>query len=222
MSTGAMDWPVAAVTTAIVAFVLGSIAVANVLFDRGVPQYLSRKVAHVAAGVAFLISPATFDGPAIPIGMALGFTALMAAGRRWKPEAIRGVGGTGREHAIAEIWYPFACAIALAIGWGLLHDPWLGVLPTLFLAFGDAVTGAVRLVVYKREVKGALGSVAMLIVCAGLAFLVHPYWIGLTGAIVATILEYATPATPRWDDNPALTIGSAVVMGLLYWGFVLR
>src|ERR1041385_6054030 len=90
---------------AIVAFVLASIALANILFDRGVPQYLSRKVAHVAAGLAFLISPSSFDAPLIPIGMALGFTALMAAGRRWRPAAIRGVGGTGREHAIAEIWY---------------------------------------------------------------------------------------------------------------------
>jgi dolichol kinase len=119
---------------------------------------------------------------------------------------------------MAEVWYPFACAVAVAVGWGLLHNPWLGVLPTLFLGFGDAITGAIRSAVYGREVKGLAGSLAMFAVCAALALLVSPYWIGLAGAATATAFEQATTASPRWDDNPALTIGSTLVMAVLYWG----
>ncbi len=208
----------AAIATA--AFMLGSIAVANIAYDRGVSQYLTRKISHVAAGLVFLVAPLVFQGAWILVALGLGFTVLMAGARKWAPDAIRGVGGTGRMDAMAEVWYPFACAVAVAIGWGLLHNPWLGVLPTLFLGFGDAITGATRSAVYKREVKGVAGSIAMFAICALLALLVHPYWIGLAGAATATAFELTTTASPRWDDNPALTIGSTLVMATLYWGAV--
>lgn len=200
------------------AFMLGSIAVANAMYDQGMSQYLTRKVGHVAAGIVFILAPSVFSTAWIPVSLSIAFTILMLASRRWAPTAIRGVGGSGRIDTIAEVWYPFACAVAVAVGWGLLHNPWLGVLPTLFLGFGDAITGAIRSAVYGREVKGLAGSAAMFAVCAALAMLVSPYWIGLAGAATATVFEQATTASPRWDDNPALTIGSTLVMALLYWG----
>ncbi len=202
------------------AFMLGSIAVANEMYDSGTSQYLTRKVGHVAGGLVFFSAPAVFTTPWLLVSLSLGFTILMLAARRWAPNAIRGVGGSGRIDAMAEVWYPFACAIAITVGWGLLHNPWLGVLPTLFLGFGDAITGAIRSAVYGREVKGLAGSAAMFAVCAALAMLVSPYWIGLAGAATATVFEQATTASPRWDDNPALTIGSTLVMAALYWGAV--
>jgi dolichol kinase len=198
---------------------LGSIAIANSLLDWGVGHYLTRKTAHIAGGVVFLVAPFIFDGPAYPLTFAAGFAIIMAWGHFITPHLIRGVGGEGRRHTSAEVWYPIACGVAIAIGWGMLHNPWLGVLPTLFLGFGDAITGAVRTLVYGREVKGAAGSAAMLAVCCVLALLVHPYWIGLAGAVTATYFERVTIATTRWDDNPALTIGSAAVMAILYLGF---
>jgi dolichol kinase len=201
-------------------FMLGSIAVANDMYDRGTSQYLTRKVGHIAAGLVFFSAPLLYTSPWLLVSLSLGFTVLMLAARRWAPTAIRGVGGSGRIDAMAEVWYPFACAIAVAVGWGLLHNPWLGVLPTLFLGFGDAITGAIRSAVYGKEVKGLAGSAAMFAVCAALALLVSPYWIGLAGAATATVFEQATTASPRWDDNPALTIGSTLVMAALYWGAV--
>ena len=202
------------------ACMLGSIAIANVMLDRGTPQYVTRKVAHVAAGAVFLLAPLLYSSMLIPLVLSMGFTVLMAGARRWRPDLIRGVGGDGRPHTLAEVWYPFACAVSVFVGWGLLRNPWLGVLPALFLGFGDAITGLVRNFVYRREVKGAAGSLAMLAVCSALALLVHPYWIGLAGAVTATIFERITVASPRWDDNPALTIGSSLVMAALYWSFV--
>lgn len=197
---------------------LGSIAIANYAYDRGVSQYLTRKIGHVAAGAVFIAAPFVFTNAWVLVALGLGFTALMAGARTWAPNAIRGIGGSGRADAMAEVWYPFACAVAVSVGWGLLHNPWLGVLPTLFLGFGDAVTGAARCAIYKKEVKRVAGSIAMLAVCASLALLVHPYWIGFAGALTATIFEKLTTASPHWDDNPALTIGSTLVMAVLYWG----
>lgn len=209
-----------AATLALVAVGLGSIVLANALFDRGVPNYLTRKLAHVAGGLGFLISPFLFDTPLFPLLLSAVFTLTLGICHTWAPQRIRGVGGSGRAGSMAEVWYPFACGVAIAIGWGLLQNPWLGVLPTLFLGFGDAVTGAVRTLVYKRETKGIAGSIAMFAVCCVLALLAHPYWIGLAGALTATFFERITIASRRWDDNPALTISSTLVMSALYLGFV--
>jgi hypothetical protein len=202
-------------------FVLGSIALANSLLDRGIAQYLTRKVGHVAAGLAFLATPLVFEGPGIPLALCAAFTVIMLLGKHWAPHMIRGVGGTGRGPAMAEVWYPFSCAVAVFVGWRLLHNPWLGVLPTLFLGFGDAITGAMRSVIYKREVKGLAGSLAMLALCSVLSLLVQPYWIGLAGAITATFFERISTATAHWDDNASLTLGSTIVMGLLYVRFAI-
>lgn len=202
-------------------FVLGSIVAANALLDSGIAQYLTRKLGHVAAGLVFLVMPVVFHGPGIPLALCAVFTLIMVAGKRWAPAMIRGVGGTGRAPALAEVWYPFSCGVAVFVGWGLLHNPWLGVLPTLFLGFGDAITGVARSVVYKCEVKGVAGSFAMLALCSVLSLLVEPHWIGLAGAVTATFFERVTTATAHWDDNAALTLSSTVVMGLLYVRFAI-
>ncbi len=49
------------------AFMLGSIAVANSMYDRGMSQYLTRKVGHVAAGLVFLLAPLVFSTAWIPV-----------------------------------------------------------------------------------------------------------------------------------------------------------
>lgn len=203
------------------ALVLGSIVAANALLDRGVAQYLTRKLGHVVAGLVFLVMPIVFDGPGIPLALCAAFTVIMAGGKRWAPGLIRGVGGTGRAAAMAEVWYPLSCGVAVFVGWSLLHNPWLGVLPALFLGFGDAITGVARSVIYKREVKGVAGSLAMLAICSLLSLLVEPHWIGLAGAVTATFFERVTTATAHWDDNAALTFSSTIVMGLLYVRFAI-
>src|SRR5512141_2894587 len=96
---------------AVGAFMLGSIAVANALYDRGMSQYLTRKFGHVAAGLVFLAGPLLFTTPWLLVSLSVSFTILMLAARRWAPTAIRGVGGSGRIDAMAEVWYPFACAV---------------------------------------------------------------------------------------------------------------
>jgi hypothetical protein len=55
-------------------FVLGSIVAANALLDSGIAQYLTRKLGHVAAGLAFLVMPLVFGGPGIPLTLCAAFT----------------------------------------------------------------------------------------------------------------------------------------------------
>lgn len=201
----------------IVGIVLTGLYLANIFYDRGTPQYISRKAGHGAGGVAFVLSALLFSSPWWPLILAIGFTLLLAGARFIKPGAFRGVGGESRQHAFAEVYFPAAGVVSLGVGWAWLGDPWLGVVPILFMAWGDLFTGLIRSRVYGREVKGNYGSYGMIVVCLIIAYFFKPYFIGAVGAVVATLAERFTPLSRGWaDDNWTIVISSAAVMVALH------
>lgn len=192
---------------------LAGLHMANVSYDAGAPQYQTRKIGHIFGGWAYLVSPLLFDSPLWPIVLSGGFTLLLGGARLFRPTTFRGVGGSSRAHALAEIWFPLASTLSLAIGWLWLQNPWLAVVPILYMAWGDAVTGLIRGIVYKREVKGNWGSVGMLVVCLLVAGLFSPYWIAAIGALLATLAERFTPPSHGlYDDNYTTVLASLVGM----------
>jgi phytol kinase len=86
-------------------------------------------------------------------------------------------------------------SLSIAILWILFNDPFLAIIPALFMAFGDAVTGLVRNALYKKRSKKPIGNVFMLIVCAligyyfaSMAVKPIPLW-GVLAAVAASIVE---------------------------------
>jgi len=197
--------------------VLVGLYLANYFYDKGVEQYISRKVGHGIGGMGFVLCVFLFSSAWWPIILASSFVLLLGGARLIKQEAFRGVGGTGRQHALAEVYFPTAGVISLSVGWAWLGDPWLAVVPILFMAWGDMLTGIVRSRIYGKEVKGNLGSVAMITVCLVVSYFFKPYWIGAVGAVVATLVERFTPLSRGWiDDNWTIVLASLVVMASLY------
>ena len=194
---------------------LAGLSISTYLFDRGVSNYLSRKYGHVFGGFAYLIGVLWLECP-VAFGLAVAFLVLFLGLRVFNDRLLRGVGGSARRHAYAEVTYAFAGAVSLGIGWGVMGDKWLAFVPIGFMAFGDSITGMVRSVVIKREAKHWSGSVAMLAVCLGLAGLYQPYWVGASGAVAATVAEKLSPIARGWlDDNWILTGTSLGAMALL-------
>lgn len=189
----------------------------NLLFDYGVPNYISRKIGHGVGGLGYLLSAFLFSAPWWPLILSGGFTLLLAGARIAKPDTFRGVGGSARAHAWAECYFPLTGTFALAVGWAWLGDRWLAVVPILFMAWGDMLTGLIRAKVYGREVKGNWGSVGMLGVCLLVAYFFHPYWVAVVGAGAATLAERFTPLSKGiWDDNWTIIGSSLLIMSLLY------
>jgi len=189
---------------------------ANLFYDYQVPQYISRKVGHLGGAVAFLLSPLLFSSFWWPLILTAGFTALLLYARWLKPNAFRGVGGSGRPDALAEIHFPATGVVLIGIVWGILDMPWVAIVPLVFMGAGDAVTGLIRSAVYKREVKGVWGSVGMLVTCALVAVcFIEPIWVGLVGAVVATLAEKFTVTRHFIDDNLTIPLASGLVMTLL-------
>lgn len=197
--------------------ILTGLYLANYFYDKGVEQYISRKVSHGAGGMGLLLCALFFSSPWWPIILAGGFTLLLGGARLIRPLTFRGTGGSGRQLAFAEVWFPLAATVSLVVGWAWLGNPFLAVVPTLYMAWGDMVTGIVRSRFYGREVKGNLGSMAMIIVCLVIAYFFKPYWIGATGAVVATLVERFTPISRGLiDDNWTIVLASLAVMALIY------
>jgi len=188
---------------------------ANLFYDYHIPQYISRKIGHLGGAAAFILCPLLFSSFWWPFILTVCFTALLGYARWFKPSTFRGVGGSGRPEALAEIHFPATGIVLIGVLWGIMNRPWLAIIPLCFMGVGDAVTGLIRSKVYSREVKGNWGSLGMLVTCLLLAYFIQPYWIGEFGAIVATLAEKFTKTTRFWDDNASIPLSSALVMALL-------
>lgn len=189
---------------------------ANLFYDYKIPQYISRKLGHLGGCIGFLLCPFLFETFWWPLIITTAFTLLLLYARWLRPNTFRGVGGSGRPEALAEVHFPATGIITISICWGVLEKPWLAIVPLLFMGGGDAITGLIRSRVYGREVKGNWGSVGMLITCLIFAYFIQPYWIGAIGAVSAVLAERFTKTRRLVDDNLTIPLFSALVMGVLY------
>ncbi|MGD0794615.1 MAG: hypothetical protein ABR958_03335 [Dehalococcoidales bacterium] len=200
--------------------VLVGLWVSNIVYDRGVPNYISRKIGHGAGGLAFLASY-VLASPWWPIIISACFSALLLTAHTIRPEAIRGVGGAGRSDKImAEVWFPMVAVPVYGIAWLWLKQPAAAVASLLFMAWGDGVTGLVRSQFYHGPVKGLWGSLAMLCLCLSVSWVfIKPFWIGAVASALATLTEWAFGeyGVLKWgDDNWAIPMVSlATILGLM-------
>lgn len=175
--------------------------------------YYNRKIVHMAAGgIGSLAVPLVFTSPWLPLVAGLLLTALTFATHQsgWRfywfqtPENRNDV-------KFALMW-----ALSVSALWWLLHDPWLAILPALYMAFGDGVTGIARNALIRQRSKSPIGNVFMLIVCVpiGYAIGLHaqpaiPLW-GVLSAVIATIVERYEFGPI--DDNVLITLASSLTL----------
>ena len=203
-----------AVSGCVTVALVGLVA-SNLLHDRGVTNSLSRYVAPILGGVAFLVAVLWLDiwtATVLSCAMALFILAVRLGFRR----GLRGVEGNLPTQAWAEVTYAMGGTASLAAGWGVLGDRWLAFLPIAFMAWRDSTAGLLRATIWRGNLASIWPSVAMLGVCLAAAAFYQPYWIGALGALVATAAERRRPMVLRvWDDNLHVVAASLAVMGAL-------
>jgi dolichol kinase len=186
------------------------------LFDKGLPNSLSRRVPGVLGGFAFLIA-VLWLGPWIATALSGGLSLFILVLRLRFRRGLRGVLGSFPTQVWAEVSYPLAGTISLAAGWGLLGDRWLAFVPIAFMAWGDSVAGLTRDFSRRRgtDVK-TVPSTAMLASCLAIGVLFQPYWIGALGATFAVAAERFSPRVLSVrDDNWTVVAASLAVMAVL-------
>ncbi len=178
-----------------------------------VAVYYNRKIVHIAAGGAVALAvPYLFTSPIYPLSIGLALTAFTliphVSGRRlsWLQTA------ENRN----DVKFTLMWGIAIFALWFLLDDPFLAILPPVFMAFGDGVTGVVRNALFKRRTKSPIGNLFMVAVCiplgywlAGQAAVPIPWW-GVIAGLVASIVERFEFGPI--DDNILITLASSGVL----------
>ena len=181
--------------------------------EHMVAVYYNRKVAHMlAGGVPIIASPMVFDDPVwVLIGGILGSIALAATHlldkRLWWMQT---------EQNMNDATFALMLGISVYFIWVYTDQPWLAILPSLFMAFGDGVTGIIRNKMFKKRTKSAWGNVGMAALCLPLGYYVGtlsdpqiPIW-GLISGLVASIVERYEFGPI--DDNVLIVVFSTIVL----------
>ena len=165
--------------------------------------YLGRKFVHIfGAGIVAVVLPFEFHEPYFPFAFAMLLALLTFTLHR-----------TGRvmywfqdPANYSETYFALSWGAAVFLTWFLDKTFLLAVVPTLFMAWGDGVTGVVRNLMYKKRTKAWQGSVAMLLVCIPVGALM-----GVAG-IIAGALSTAVERVEGIDDNISIPIVSLCVL----------
>ena len=195
----------------LLAVLLVALGLSNTLFYLGVPFYVTRKVAHIGSAIPIVLLPVAFFSIAYPLLLSGLFVLVFASSHKY--DLFPGFARKGRW---SEIYFPLSVCVSIGLLWN--YNPWWAIVPPLWLALGDGVTGLVRMKVNKREVKGWYGSLACWIVCLLVGVLTLS-WAGVLGASVATLFERfsgdAEGAIIPLDDNLTMPLSGTLV--LLLW-----
>ena len=169
-------------------------------------KYIARKFIHfTTGGLVAALSPFIFETPTVPIIGAVGMTLMTLLPRIWGRE----LDWYQVKNNFGDTWFCVSFAALYTSLWYV--DKWLAVVPALFMAYGDGVTGVVRSVVYRDWVKGAWGSLAMLLVSLPIGAAVKGA-AGVVSALAATAVE----KLPYIDDNITVPAVSAAVLYALH------
>ena len=181
--------------------------------EHMVAVYYNRKVAHMlAGGVPIIASPIVFDNPIwVLIGGVLGSIGLASTHlmdrRLWWMQT---------EQNMNDATFALMLGVSGFLIWEYSNEPWLANLPSLFMAFGDGVTGIIRNKMFKRRTKSAWGNVGMAALCLPLGYFIGmmsepeiPLW-GLISGIVASVVERYEFGVI--DDNILIVVFSSIVL----------
>ncbi|MCS7124797.1 MAG: dolichol kinase [Candidatus Bathyarchaeota archaeon] len=177
--------------------------------QHNVAVYYNRKIIHILTGgfVAFLV-PYIFETPIFPFVMA-SFLAvfLFIPHKKGKLMYWFQVKENAYEVSFCVMW-----GFIITLGWVVSGGNfWIGVLPVIFMSVGDAITGIVRNILYKKRTKSWWGNLAM----AAFSVPVGAVALGLAGAIAgaaASVVEHFE-SNPI-DDNITVPLSAFLILVL--------
>ncbi|TCT23907.1 hypothetical protein [Thiobaca trueperi] len=175
--------------------------------------YYNRKIVHMlAGGVGSLMVPLVFTNPWYPLVSGLLLTLLLYAAHATGMRFDWFQTDDNRN----DVKFALMWSSSISLLWWLLDNPWLAILPSLYMAFGDGVTGIARNLFIRKRSKSPIGNVFMLLVCAPMGWIIGgmanpaiPVW-GLLSALVATVVERYEFGPI--DDNVLITVSATAVL----------
>jgi dolichol kinase len=174
--------------------------------EHYVAVYYNRKIIHILTGgfVALLV-PLLFNTPIFPLVMAFILALFLYVPHR-----------TGKlmywfqtEENAYEVSFCIMWGLVITVGWVISEaNFWFGVLPVIFMSIGDAVTGIVRNILYKRRTKSWWGNLAMALFSIPVGMILG--FAGVIAGAVASLIEHFE-YNPI-DDNVTVPLSSIIIL----------
>lgn len=182
----------------------------NKNFKVNVAVYYNRKMIHVLAGgvVAFIV-PYIFSSPLIPTIFAMLIGLILYLPHR-KKNLLKWFQVSENAY---EVNFCFAWGLSLMAVWLVTGNPYYAIVPPLFMALGDGITGVVRNSIYGTRTKSWIGNLAMLAVTIPIG-IYYAHMPGLLAAIASTLVEHFE-IPPFFDDNVLIAITSSLILVFL-------
>ena len=185
--------------------------------EKNVAVYYDRKIVHMlAGGVALFAVPFVFKDGSFPfpyiypliVGLSLSVLTLIP---HLTGNLIESVQVEKNEN---EVHFCLMWGLSVFVLWVVIDNPWIAIIPPVFMAFGDGITGVVRNLMYQKRTKSPVGNVFMLALSAPVGFFLAAQggiamW-GLIAAVVASYLERYEFGPI--DDNILITVSASLVL----------
>lgn len=179
--------------------------------EKNVAVYYNRKIIHMfAGGVVVLLVPFYFNSPVMPLLAGIILTILTYIPHK-----------TGKilywfqtEDNLNDVNFCLMWALTVFFIWIVVGTPEIAIIPPLFMAFGDGITGIVRNAVFKKRTKNPIGNVFMVMLCIPIGY----YFAGMAGiAIWGVIAAIIASIVERYefgpiDDNILITVSSTIIL----------
>lgn len=174
--------------------------------EHNVAVYYNRKIIHIlTGGLCALLVPFAFKTFILPLAISLLLSAFLLLYHRRK----RLMYWFQTEDNSYEVSFCIMWGLILTLGWLISGGDFrMGVLPIIFMSVGDAITGIVRNIMYKRRTKSWWGNLAM-----ALFSMVVGAAVGLAGVLagaVASLVEHFEFKSV--DDNVLVPLASFLIL----------
>jgi phytol kinase len=188
------------------------------LLNRGTDSkdavYFNRKFVHIFAGGVVALFVPLYDSPYFPLIAGV----LLAAVTLFTHERGDRLYWFQNKKDFNDVTFCLMWGISIFGLWMLIGSPWIAILPALFMAFGDGVTGIIRNGFFGKRSKHYIGNVFMAFTCipigymfgllGGLAFG------GLLAGLIASAIEHFEFGPI--DDNILISVSSSVILVFMY------
>ena len=176
--------------------------------------YYNRKFVHIFAGGVVALFVPFYHSPFYPL--IAGF--LLAAVTYFSHETGDRLYWFQNKKDFNDVSFCLMWGISIFVLWILFDNPYLAILPALFMAFGDGITGIIRNAFFGERSKHYIGNVFMALTCIPLGYvfgsLGHLAIGGMLAGLFASIIERYELGPI--DDNILITISSSILLIIVF------
>lgn len=175
--------------------------------SHSVAVYYNRKLIHILTGalVAVLV-PYLFTTPILPFI----FSIVLAVFTYLPHRRGKLFYWFQTRDNVYEAHFCITWGLTIALAWIVFRNYWFGIVPVLFMAVGDGVTGIVRNMLFKRRTKSWWGNLAMLTVTLPIGAVFG--YAGIIASIICSVIEHF-----EWrfiDDNVTVPLTAFLIVYL--------